>query len=106
MTVGPGHDGEIGITLKWLDGTLVIEGECDLATAHNLADALAEHSARRDRIRCDVSKLTFCDSHCWGCFVAVVRTGVQVTLVRPSAAVQRGLQVTGLLDLGGIDVED
>ena len=97
---------EVGITIAWVDGMLVVKGECDVDTAPLLLAAIDQHIAGHDRIRIECSDLAFCDSSCLACFLAVVRSGKHVVIVRTHPAVRRTLELIGEWGIDGLEVED
>lgn len=94
MTIGPGHDGEVGLVVAYLDGELHVAGEIDAATCTILRDAIDAHLST-DVVRLDMADVTFIDST--GLQVlAAARAVRDVTLVRPSDVVRRAVEITGL----------
>lgn len=95
-----------GLTVESLDDRLVVTGEVDAHTA----DALAEHLAElptAGEVRIDMSGVTFIDSSGLRVLIdAHQRAGEQdttITLVEPSAAVTRLLEISGLVDHLNVD---
>jgi anti-anti-sigma factor len=85
---------------------VALQGELDIATASELADAMEERLAGGDRlIVFDLSGLSFCDSAGLAVFVRFQRRLIEVdgrfVIAAPMPAVKRVLEVTGLHDLFG-----
>jgi anti-anti-sigma factor len=80
---------EVGIKLT---------GEVDLATARQLADALANVPAKSE-VRLDLSELTYMDSSGLNAIVAFARSlngGGPLVMLNPSDPVERLFVITGL----------
>ena len=89
-------------------GGFKLSGELDLATAHQLQEALLLDGHRRGELRLDMSELTFIDSSGVGAILTHARSRNghgPIVLVRPTATVSRPLQVMSLDQHPGIVVE-
>ncbi len=89
------------------DGAIVIvcEGELDLSTAPELAEAVAwALTANLRRLRIDATKVSFCDSAGVGCLLVAAREcrerGVPLELVA-SSRISRTLDLVGLTGENG-----
>lgn len=102
MTIGPGHDGEVGLSTHFTEGVLHVSGEIDSANCRFFASAVMEHD--RPHITIDASQLRFCDSACLAVIIDLVRDGRQVTIIAPQPQVRRVLEVVGALRLDGLTV--
>lgn len=103
--------GETGFSVEWhRDGdavVLALGGELDLETApglrHRLQEALAESPAT---VIVDLERLAFLDSTGISVLVEALkqseRQGGRLLLRRPSPAIHRVLEITGLLELFGL----
>jgi len=95
-----------GLHVIWRDGMLWVEGEADMHTAPFLLVAIDRHIVGKSLIRLETSKLMFCDSSCLAVFLRVMSNNKRLILVRPSAPVRRAVELLGMLDVEGIEIED
>ena len=80
------------------DGGIKLTGEVDLATARQLADALANIPTRSE-IRLDLSELTYMDSSGLNAIVAFAGSlngGGPLVMLNPSDAIERLFVITAL----------
>jgi anti-anti-sigma factor len=95
---------EVGVTVAWLDGVLVVDGDLDLATCPVLRRAINEHIESGARhVIVDFAQVKFCDSSCIACLVDPLRVGVGVTVRHPRENVLRTLKAAGVAEL--LDIE-
>lgn len=97
---------EVGLTTAWVDGRLIVWGECDLNTAPLLLATIDKHVAGKDSIRIEASELAFCDSSCLAVFLAVIRSGKRVVIERPHPQLRRVLELVSAWDIEGLEIED
>ncbi|MEZ5244895.1 MAG: STAS domain-containing protein [Acidimicrobiales bacterium] len=89
------------------DGTRVaVHGEADADNCHELGAALLDESLIGP-VRLDLAGLSFLDSSAvselLGIQQELATRGIELSIVETSPAVHRVLEITGLLDVFGID---
>lgn len=90
--------------MRWEHGTVVLEGDFDLANQQLIRDAIGAavgHGA--GELVIDMAGVTFCDASSMGVLVEATRLDLEVTVRRPSPSATRVLQLTHVDELITID---
>lgn len=104
LSTGPTRSYELTVSVDWVHGTVVLRGDLDRESAHQLAGALTALTATdHPRWVVDTAEVSWCDAGGLRALAAAhalaVASGRELRLVRPSRCVDRLVRLSGLHQL-------